>query len=218
MEGMTFNGMRRLGGLGSVMLLGFCCALLSGCQDEADGWKGTIEVHQRGRESAPLMKGDLLARNSGLMLFNIAARNHELSVTVDAKAHVSWIVVHQVRKYLKGSAEEIETDSLYQCAPPLIYACLEKNRFSKVGEETVDGHPCEIYEGRSFYKGQVGTERIWHPTDLPTVYWLKAVEVISADFVLEASLKDVTPQKLDSELFKVPAGYQKLEAQGTPHL
>lgn len=80
-----------------------------------------------------------------------------------------------------------------------------KNRFVKVGRESVDGVPCDKYEMKD--KGKVvGYE--WRAVD--TGY---PVMIRSADGKVVTRLTDFTPGPQPDSLFEVPSGYRTMNMQ-----
>jgi hypothetical protein len=120
-------------------------------------------------------------------------------------------LAHAIRSYIRIKPSEIESTTLYGCHPGSVLSCLQNRGYKKVGEETVDGYLCDIYEGKSSRDGKWGTERIWHPRSLGDIYWLKAVLQLTDGRVIEGRLSGIQAETLDPELFKIPADYKELK-------
>ena len=188
-------------------------ASLSACHKDEDdlGWRGTLDLRQRGRAIA-IASGEVFGRSDGAMLFNLTYKGHEMSVVDDPGLPTPITLIHLLRKYAKMRAGEIENATLFSCRPGKFEECMTQNRFNKVGEETIDGHPCEIRQGATIFQNQPLGLRIWHPKDLPLVYWIKAVAEGTGGIIVDGSLTHVRSEKVDAGLFALPGDYTLFKA------
>lgn len=82
---------------------------------------------------------------------------------------------------------------------------------TKVGSETIDGHPTDKYKVKITYKnGNVDEGYIWNARDLDEMTIKSDVE--NRDARMTMDLKNIVFKKPSPSLFEIPAGY--LEAQG----
>ena len=84
--------------------------------------------------------------------------------------------------------------------------CLKAQGFAKVGSESANGHPCEIYEQKS----ADGTTRIWRPTALEGLPALRTVRLsASGKEEFRSDITNVAKKDFDAKRFEVPASYIK---------
>lgn len=92
-------------------------------------------------------------------------------------------------------------------------ACFVEQGYKKTGSEKVNGHPTTVYEGTPpGMDGKPLRQKVWRPTDLPEVPYVRAQTFSPEGQVSEINLTNIQQGKQPDSLFTVPADYQKVEA------
>lgn len=96
-------------------------------------------------------------------------------------------------------------------------ACLVEQGYKKTGTEKVNGHPTAVYEGSpQGFDGKPLRQKVWRPTDLPEVPYVRAQTFSERGQVTEINLTNIQQGKQPDALFTVPADYQKVEGSALP--
>jgi hypothetical protein len=82
---------------------------------------------------------------------------------------------------------------------------------TKVGSETIDGHPCDKYKVVVTYKSEKPQEGfIWNARDLGGMTIRSEVE--NKDFKITTDLKNIVLKSSPASVFEIPAGYTEAKS------
>ncbi|MFP2905298.1 hypothetical protein ACLESD_09625 [Pyxidicoccus sp. 3LFB2] len=98
-------------------------------------------------------------------------------------------------------------------------ACFQQQGYKKTGTEKVNGHPAAVYEGTApGMDGKPMRQKVWRPTDLPEVPYLRAQSFGPDGHMTEINLTRIQQGPQPDALFTVPADYKQVTASpsGTP--
>jgi hypothetical protein len=111
---------------------------------------------------------------------------------------VSYTLYPSAQKYL------VHTEAEAQDEKPKV----EK---TKVGSETIDGHPCDKYKVVVTYKSEKPQEGfIWNARDLGGMTIRSEVE--NKDFKITTDLKNIVLKSSPASVFEIPAGYTEAKS------
>ena len=106
---------------------------------------------------------------------------------------ISYTLYPNVRKYM------VHTDAEQQDEKPKVAK-------TKVGSETIDGHPCDKYKVVITYKSEKPQEGfIWNARDLGGMTIRSEVE--NKDFKITTDLKNIVLKSSPASVFDIPQGY-----------
>jgi hypothetical protein len=106
---------------------------------------------------------------------------------------ISYTLYPNVQKYM------VHTDAEQQDEKPKV----EK---TKVGTETIDGHPCDKYKVTITYKSEKPQEGfMWNARDLGGMTIRSEVE--NKDFKMTTDLKNIVLKSSPASVFDIPQGY-----------
>jgi hypothetical protein len=191
----------------SISLLAFL-VLLAPRLGSAD-WKGRLEIEGAGTESGKPTPGRIYAKGNRLRV-EVQAHGQDAIILADLKnAKASMLMPAQ--KLAMEMPASMSDKKLVSCPTGDIVACLKRKGFKQVGSETVDGHPCSIFEGDEVSGKHKAHQKIWHPNDLKEVFMVKSETKTENGHDVIAHVKDIQVAKLDDALFKVPADFHKMQ-------
>ncbi|MBI5189279.1 MAG: hypothetical protein HZA22_01195 [Nitrospirae bacterium] len=126
-------------------------------------------------------------------------------VIVRMDKEVSWVLMPTRSLYLERLLEPGNKN-------PLIYQPDQIDKYERLGDENLDGHP--VIKER-FVMTNAGSEPMeiyrWFATDIG---WPVKAEAVDGSWTLE--FKDLVAGPQDPALFEVPQGYSKIQGQ-QPH-
>lgn len=91
--------------------------------------------------------------------------------------------------------------------------CLVGRGYRRTGTEEANGHPCTVYERKATRKDDAEDVKLWRPTDLAEVPFLRTQTFDArGQVVSQLNLTNVKVAPQPASLFTVPVDYQRMEA------
>lgn len=170
-------------------------------------WEGKVHVKLPKNDQGPSEMTGVM-RGKGLKQRTDFKEPMEMSSIIDQKAKKIWNLMHAQKMAIEMSATGAE-GQMPMCESTSFESCLVKQGFKKTGQETANGHPCNVYEGEIGKEGDKTKIKIWHPTDLKDVSSVRSL--ITADKgSVETNITDIKTTKLADSIFSVPKGYKTM--------
>ncbi|XXF78209.1 hypothetical protein P2318_00185 [Myxococcaceae bacterium GXIMD 01537] len=126
---------------------------------------------------------------------------------------------HQVTVLMPAHKMAIQRDTsqdsdIPSCGVKDIDKCLASKGFKKAGSETVNGHPCIVYEKDA--EGSTGPvkTKVWRPKDLEEVPFVRSESSNTSGVLSLINLTNVTTKSQPDSHFAVPAGYRVMQSSG----
>jgi len=171
-------------------------------------------------DKARTVAGKIFAKGTKTRV-DVSGDGQNSSIISDSAARTVYMVDHTHRTVVTRNdaanrGMKVEVSQLQECMTKDAAKCFKEHGFTKVGTETIDGHPCTIFEGHSEEGDDV--TRIWHPDDLKEAVMLRS-EVKDAATSQVKARTDVTNIKFGAiadDKFGVPADYKKVEFPQIP--
>ncbi|MBI3542289.1 MAG: DUF4412 domain-containing protein [Deltaproteobacteria bacterium] len=181
----------------------FACAGLA----RAD-WQGDIQM-KAPRAGAPEMSGKAFGK-LGAMRMDMESPQGKMSAITDWKARKVWMLMHARKMVMEHGMDRAGVD-LPHCTSDDIDTCLTREGFKKTGSETVNGHPCAIYEADRETEGRKSHHKLWRPTDLKEVPFVRAAHSGGNGETGQVDLLNAkVVAALDASLFTPPADYKPM--------
>ncbi len=133
----------------------------------------------------------------------------QLSVVVDLKSKKSFALMHSQKLKMDGDLSQVQ-QQLPICSVSDIEGCLKKQGFKKTGEETLDMHPCTVYEGEVSHKNKKSKVKLWRPNDLKEVPSIKTVVQGEGGKDTVTTVTDIKSGPLNESEFTAPKDYRSL--------
>lgn len=191
-------------------LLGCSVALLLSLAAPSIGhadWKGTLDVQGAGGKGKD-QQGKIFAQG-GKIRFEMNAQGHEMIVITDIKGKSAAMLMPAQKIAMEMPVGKADKD-MVTCSTDDIEGCLKTKGFKKTGSDTVDGHPCAVYEADQDHNGVKSHQKLWRPTDMKEVFMIKSVSHVESRDIT-TTIKDIKFDKLAASLFTVPADYKKMQ-------
>ncbi len=206
----TTSSRPRLSALTAAALLVASPALADWSADVVT--KTTLEP---GKKSPPDLRGKVYGRQ-GLMRMDAelpAIAGGSMSILFDFEKRTGTTLVHSHKVATERSLDDLPVKLPTSCTSKTqsYDACFKEQGYQQVGTEQVNGHPSAVYEGT--IPGATGVptqQKIWRPTDLPEVPYVRARTTGPSGQVTEVNLSNIQQGKQPDSRFKVPAGYKKM--------
>jgi uncharacterized protein DUF4412 len=193
--------MNRLLGCAFVLLV----SIAAPSAGHAD-WKGTINIQGAGNDK--VTSGMIFAQR-GKVRFEMNAQGHPMIVITDVKGQSASMLMPAQKMAMEMPAA-LADKKMISCSVDDIEGCLKTKGFKKTGDDTVDGHPCAVYEADSAAGETKAHQKLWRPTDMKEVFMIKSVSV-AENREVTMTIKDIKFGKLETSLFTVPADYKKMQ-------
>ena len=126
----------------------------------------------------------------------------DMTFLADMSSKKAWTLIHGAKLLMATDISKFQAQAP-MCTTDNIDECLAKKGFKKTGSETIDGHPCTIYDDKH--------TKLWRPNDLKEVPSLKTLVIQSPGKVIETYITEVKVGKQDATVFEVPADYHKMD-------
>jgi outer membrane lipoprotein-sorting protein len=173
-------------------------------------WQGTVEVQgQTGKEKDDRVETGKIFAQGGKIRFEMKAHDHDMIVITDIKGQSAAMLMPAQKMAMEMPAAKANKD-MVTCSTNDVDECLKTKGFKKTGSDTIDGHPCAIYEADGEHNGTKSHQKLWRPTDMKEVFMLKTV-THSEHGEMTMLIKNVKLGKLETALFTVPSDYKKMQ-------
>jgi hypothetical protein len=172
-------------------------------------WKGTLEVHGAEGAKKPPMPGKIFAKDSKLRV-EVQAHGQDAVIIADVKGGKASMLM-PAQKLAMDLPASMEDKKIVSCPTGNVIGCLKSKGYKQTGTETVDGYPCAIWEGVETHGTHKTHQKIWQPTSLKEVFMIKSLTRTEKGHEILTRIKDIQVSKLDDSLFKVPAGFQRMQ-------
>jgi hypothetical protein len=169
-------------------------------------WKGDLIANGEGAQEHS--EGKVFASGRNLR-FEVQAQGRSVVVLVDAKSQAASMLMPSQKIAMEVPAGKGDA-SMTACGTDDIDGCYRKKGFKKTGTETLDGHPCVIYEGDEKHGATQAHQKMWRPKDLKEVFMIKSI-MSAQGHTITTLVKNIHFGKLDSSLFSVPTDYKKIQ-------
>jgi hypothetical protein len=193
-----------------TQLVVLCFAILTARAD----WQAALTVTSVAPDKAPVVREQGTMKQKGKRLRIDTTKPAAMSMIVNQPEKKAWMI-------MGGMAMETDFSKQAKTLPPCAHEsnledCLLKQNFKRVGNETIDGHSCVIYEGKKETPNKkTMLSRIWHPTDLKEVPALRVRTWENPQDMsryLEINYTDVKMVSLSDSLFTPPDGTKPFDA------
>jgi len=204
----------RLSGLAAAALLGASPALADWSAD------ATTKVSpQPGQKPPPDIKGKVFGRKGMLrmdtQLPGQPGTTPGMSVLFDFERRTGTTLMHAQKVASVRSLDELPMKLPLSCTGKAqdYDACFLEQGYKKTGTEKVNGHPSAVYEGTvPGMDGKPVRQKMWRPTDLAEVPYVRAQTFNPDGHVTEINLTHVQQGKQPDSLFAIPPDYRKMAA------
>jgi hypothetical protein len=172
-----------------------------------------------GQKAPPEMKGRIYGRKGLLRMDSQVPAPPQgpamnMSILFDFEKRTGTTLMHAQKVASVRNLDELPVKLPGSCTGKTqdYDACFLEQGYKKTGTETVNGHATTVYEGSpASVDGKPMRQKVWRPTDLPEVPYVRA-QTFSADGqVTELNLTHIQEGKQPDSLFTIPADYRKME-------
>ncbi|WP_164017627.1 hypothetical protein [Pyxidicoccus trucidator] len=205
---------RRLSGLAAAALLVATPALADWSAEAT-----TKVVPQPGQKPPPATQGKVYGRKLMLrmdtQLPGQPANAPGMSILFDFEKRTGTTLMHAQKIASQRSLDELPMKLPMSCTGEGqdYDACFLAQGFKKTGTEKVNGHPSTVYEGTvPGMDGKPMRQKMWRPTGLPEVPYVRAQTFGADGNVMEINLTNIQQGAQPDSLFAVPPDYQKMDA------
>ena len=172
-------------------------------------WSGTILIHSS-KEKQEIPPGKVFYQGQKFRM-EMTAQGRAMTIIVDPEHKTAEMLMPAQKLVLDVPASMADrTKTFVTCANLGVDECLKERGYKKTGSDTVDGHPCAVYEIQNVQGANSDHQKIWRPTDLKEVPMIKAV-ITSKQDVVTTQVQNIQVAKLSASLFQVPADYKKMQ-------
>ena len=171
-------------------------------------WEGNFSTIVTER-SAPEVSGMIHMKKDKLKLD--ANRPAQATTIADLQLKKAWILLPAQKMLMETDFQQVEKTSLF-CGSEGVDACLKKQGYKKVGNETVNSYPSTVYETeKTSPDGKKTKIKIWRPDQLKEVPAVKSVVTdLSSGSTVETTFTNIKIALQPDSLFTVPKGYQSM--------
>jgi hypothetical protein len=166
-------------------------------------WQGKMTMTATG--AAAPVTGKISAKGE-LMRVDMDVHGQATSAIVDYKVQRVTMLLH-ARKFVMQTA--LDPARFGACSAHDIDGCLAKRGFKATGAESVNGHPCKIYEADNAINGKPAHQKLWRPTDLKEVPFVKC-STTSGAHVTTLDVNEIADATLADSAFQAPSDYKAL--------
>jgi hypothetical protein len=178
-------------------------------------WEADLKLKPRAGTMGPgparELQGKAHGRQSQLRM-DLESPQGPMSMLINWEKHQLTLLLHSQK--LAMQRDTGQDSDIPSCGTKDIEACLTSQGFKKSGSETVNGHPCTVYEkNAASAKGTVNT-KIWRPTDLKEVPFVRSQSSDASGVTNLINLTNVKVGAQPDSLFVAPADYRAMQAPG----
>jgi len=182
-------------------------AMIAFVANTSADWEGNLKIRSGSTEMTGYMrmKQDLVRMDTKNPM--------DMSIIINLKTKKALNLLHPLRMAMESDYSKFENQAPI-CGASDIDGCLKKQGFKATGSETVDGHPCTVYEGSVGPKnkpGQALPVKLWRPKDLKDV---PSIKMVIRDKNGQETLSEVTGVKTAAQaagLFAMPDNYKRMD-------
>lgn len=176
-------------------------------------WEADLQFKPRAGSMGPgparELQGKAHGRQSQLRM-DVESPRGPMSMLVNWEKHQLTLLVHSQKLAMQHDTGQ--DSDIPSCGTKDIEACLTSQGFKKSGSETVNGHPCAVYEKDvTSAKGTVHT-KIWRPTDLKEVPFVRSQSSDASGVTNLINLTNVKVGPQPDSLFVAPTDYRTMQA------
>ncbi len=172
-----------------------------------------------GQKAPPDMKGKVYGRKNLLRMDaqvpGQPVMAQGMSILFDFEKRTGTTLIHARKLASERNLDELPVKLPFSCTGKTqdYDACFLEQGYKKTGTEKVNGHAATVYEGTvPGLEGKPMRQKMWRPTDLPEVPYVRAQTFGPDGGVTEVNLTNIQQGQQPDALFKVPADYQSLGA------
>lgn len=166
-------------------------------QTRAD-WEGQFKVKITGKKSMPESTGVVRMKKDRIRLD--AKTPADVTTLINLKTNQAWTLLNLQKIMMEVNLKTI-AGHLPLCGTKNIEECLKKQGFRKTGTETLQGHPCSLYETKNI--------KLWRPDQLKEVPALKTI-VSSESGTTETEFSNIKMSPQADPLFVAPKNFQSV--------
>jgi hypothetical protein len=174
----------------------FCVASI---QARAD-WQGKMTMKFK---MAPAPVVGKVSAKGDLMRVDVDTSTQSVSALIDFKTQRVTMLMHQNKAIMQTG---IDLARFGACSSREVDDCLAKRGFKATGNETVNGHPCKIYESDTPFGGKQTHQKFWRPTDLNEVAFVRTTTASALENT-EIDVTDIQTVSLPDSTFQAPGDY-----------
>lgn len=182
-------------------------------------WESDLQLKPRAGSMGPgapqEMKGKAHGRQGALRM-DIESPRGPMSVLVNWEKHQVTMLMHPMK--MMAQRDATQDSDFPSCGAQDTDACLVSQGFKKTGSETANGHPCSVYEKTSTGGTSPIHVKLWRPTDLKEVPFVRSESSNDSGVLSSANLTNVKIAPQPDSLFVPPADYKpmQLPSAGAP--
>jgi hypothetical protein len=203
----------RLSGLAAATLLAATPAFADWSADAT-----TKITPAAGQQAPPEVTGKVYGRKGLLRMDSLAPGMSgavQVSNLFDFQKRTGTTLMHGQKLAMERNLDDLPVKLPGSCTGKQqdFDACFLEQGYKKVGTETVNGHPTVVYEGTPpAMDGTPTRQKVWRPTDLADVPYVRAQTFSSTGQVTEINLTHIQQGPQPDSRFTVPADYRKMPA------
>ncbi|MGZ3709804.1 MAG: DUF4412 domain-containing protein, partial [Bdellovibrionota bacterium] len=134
----------------------------------------------------------------------------DASTIIDTRTKQSYNLLHAQKLVMQLDFSQGMANAPI-CAAEAVEECLSRQGFKKTGSETVDGHPCAIYEGEVAVGGAPKAHvKLWRPTDLKEVPMIRTVIKSGQNQPIETRVSAIELKTFPESEFELPKDYRNM--------
>lgn len=199
------NFLRALSGLSVASLLIASPAL-------AD-WGADLQFKPRAGAMGPGQARELQGKAYGRqsqMRMDLDSPRGPMSMLVNWEKHQTTLLLHSQK--LAMQRDTGQDSDIPSCGTKDIDACLTSQGFKKSGSETINGHPCSVYEKDVASANGTLHTKVWRPTDLKEVPFVRSQSSDASGVTNLLNLTNVKVGPQPDSLFVAPTDYRTMQA------
>lgn len=168
-------------------------------------WEGSVQVrvYEKEKPGSPEINGYIRMKQEFIRMDTSSILN--ASAILNTKTGKSQTIIHPIKVYTENDLAKFQ-GQVPVCAATNIDECLQKQGFKKIGEETVEGHKCFVYES----EGQTKV-KLWRPIDLKEVPSIKMLATESSGKKIESVVSQIKLTPQSDSFFRIPEGYRPMD-------
>ena len=193
----------------SVLLAGLALNLFF-CVSASADWQGTMSISSSAREGKTT-QGHIFGK-PGISRADLSMGQHETSSIVDYRSGKVIVLMHAQKALMETKLDPAQHG--ISCTSSDLLGCFKNLGYHKTGSESVNGHSCDTYEADLTPKatGKKIHQKIWYPTDLKEVPFLRTVSTHDDGKTTSVNITDVKVGPVAASQFEAPSDYKKMAA------
>ncbi|MBZ4423181.1 DUF4412 domain-containing protein [Myxococcus sp. RHSTA-1-4] len=171
-----------------------------------------------GQKAPPEVTGKVYGRK-GLLRMDTHTTGQpgavQMSIIFDFEKRTGTTLMHAQKIASERNLDDLPVKLPGSCTGKMqdFDACFLEQGYKKTGTEKVNGHPTTVYEGTPpGMDGKPMRQKVWRPTDLSDVPYVRAQTFGAGGQVTEINLNNVQQGPQPDSRFTVPADYRKMAA------